>query len=95
MFLCDNHWKFWTISILQIWNKLSENKNYFEKLEYRFLIERPKIENTTFLYKTALSEIIVKTNSMGSTKWNYHKEQSIASDYFIFFRILFQFKNLL
>ena len=32
---------------------------------------------------------------MGSTKWTYHKELSFASNYFIFLKILFQFKNLL
>ena len=41
-----------------------------------------KIENATFPYKTALSEASVKTNRMGSTY-----------KYFIFSKILFQFKN--
>ena len=52
----------------------------FKKLEYRFLVESTKIDNITFLYKTALSEANVRTNRMGSTKWNYHKEQSFASN---------------
>ena len=49
----------------------------FKKLEYRFLVESTKIDNITFPYKTALSEASGKTNRMGSTKWTYHKEQSI------------------
>ena len=54
----------------------------FKKLEYRFLFESTKIENATFPYKTALSD--VKTSRMRSTKWTYHKEQSFVSNYFIF-----------
>ena len=30
-----------------------------------------------------------------SKKWTYRKERSFASSYFIFLKILFQFKNLL
>ena len=42
-------------------------KTFFKKLEYRFLIETTKIENT-FLFRTTLSEANVKTNRMGTTK---------------------------
>ena len=72
-----------------------ENENFFQKLEYCFLVERIKIEKASFPYKTAISEANVKTNRMVSTKWTYHKERSFASNYFIFLKILFQFKNLL
>ena len=72
----------------------SKTETFFKKLEDRFLVESTKIEKTTFPYKAALSEANVKTNRMGSTKWTYHKEQSFASNYFIFSKILFQFKNL-
>ena len=64
-------------------------------LTLNFLNECTKIENTSFPYKTALSEATVKTNRMVTTKWTYHKERSFASNYLIFFAILFQFKNLL
>ena len=40
----------------------------FKKLEHCFVVESTKIGNTTFPYKTALSEASVKTNRMGSTK---------------------------
>ena len=35
----------------------------------------------------------VKTNRIVSTKWTYHKEQSLASNYFIFWKILFEVTN--
>ena len=94
MLLCENHWKFWTISVLQLWNKFSEKCKLFKKLEYRLLAERTKIDNITFPYKTALSEANAKTNRMGSTKLTYHKEWSFASNFFPFSKILFQFRNL-
>ena len=37
-------------------------------MEYRFLFESTKIDNITFPYKTALSEVNVKKNRMESTK---------------------------
>ena len=43
-------------------------------MEYHFLAETTKIENTSFPLKTALSEANVKTNRMATTKWTYHKE---------------------
>ena len=42
-----------------------KNTNPFQKLEYRFLVESTKIENTIFPYKTALSEANVKINRIG------------------------------
>ena len=58
------------------------------------LVESTKIDNITFPYKTALSEVDVKTNRMGSTKWTYHKEWIFASKHFPFSKILFQFMSL-
>ena len=65
-------------------------ESFFKKLEYRFLVESTENERATFPYKTALSESNAR---MESKKWNYHKEWSFASNYFIFSKILFQFKN--
>ena len=56
----------------------------FKKLEYRFLVESTKIGNITFPYKTALSEAIVKTNRMGSTKWIYPKNVVLPVTTFLF-----------
>ena len=68
MLLCDNHWEFWTISILQVWNKFSEKRKLFKRLEYRFSVESTMIGNVTFPNKTALSEDNVKTNRMGGVQ---------------------------
>ena len=72
-----------------------KTKTFIKKLDYRFLVENTKIENESFPYKTAMSDANVKTNRIVSTKWTYQKEQSLASNYFIFLKILFQFKELL
>ena len=45
-----------------------KTKIFFKKLEQRFLVETTKIENTSFLFKTALSETNVKTNRLATTK---------------------------
>ena len=65
----------------------------FKKLEYHFLVENTKIENAIFPYKTALSEANVKTNKIGKTKWTYHKEQSFASNYFVFRKSCFSLRT--
>ena len=66
-----------TLTLIQI---LWKAKTFFKKLEYRFLIETTKIENTSFPFKTALSEANVKTNRTVTTKWTYHKEWSFTSN---------------
>ena len=83
------------ISALTLKQIFQKTKTFFKKLEYRFLVERNKIEKASFPYKTAISEANDKTNSMVTTKWAYHRERSFASNYFIFMKVLFQFKNLL
>ena len=83
---------FSTLTLKQIFWK---TKTFFKKLEYYFLVESIKIENALFPYKTAISEANVKTNKMVTTKWTCQKERSFASNYFIFLKILFQYKNLL
>ena len=66
-------------------------KTIFKKMEYRFLVEATKIENTSLPFKTALSKANVKTNRMVTSKWTYHKEWSFANNYLIFLENLFQF----
>ena len=86
-----------SVKVLNVLNILTlkqifwKTKTFFQKLEYRFLVETTKIENTSFPFKIALSEANVKTNRMKTTKWANHKEVSFASNYFIFLEILFQF----
>ena len=70
---------FITLTLKQIfWEK----KTFFEKLEYRFLVATTKIENTSFPFKTALSEANVKTNRMATTKRTYDKELK-SSDFYL------------
>ena len=49
-------------------------KTFFKKMEYGFLVETTKIENTSFPFKTSLSEAKIKKNRMLATKWTYNKE---------------------
>ena len=95
MFLCDNQWNLNVFNILTLKQIFWKTRTIFKKLEYRFLVESTKIEKASFPYKTAISEANVKTNKMMTTKWTYHKERNFAGNYFIFLKILFQFKNLL
>ena len=44
-----------------------KNEKFFQKLEYRFLVESTRIENASFPYKTATSEVNGKTNYMVTT----------------------------
>ena len=74
--------------------EIGKIKTFFRKQEYCFLVVSTKIETATFSYKTAQSEANVKTNRMSSRQWTYHKEQCFASNYFIFLKILFQFRNV-
>ena len=92
MTICGNFTRF---QYFNFENDFLENANLFQKLDYHFLIESTKSENSSFPYKTAISETDVKTNRMVATKWTYHKERSFASNYPSFLEILFQFKNFL
>ena len=56
-----------------------EKENQFKKLEYRVFVECTKIENASFPYKTALSEVNVTTNRIVTTKWTYHKKWCFSS----------------
>ena len=70
-----------------------KNENLFQKNEYSFLVESTKIENVVFPYKNAVSKANRITDRMGSTEWT--KGWSFADNYFIFLKILLQFKNVL
>ena len=74
---------------------LWKTKNVFKKLEYDLLVESSKIKNASFPYKTVISEADVTTNKIVSTKWTYRKKQTFASNYFVFLKIFFHFRNLL
>ena len=63
-----------SVKILNIFNSLTlkqifwKTKTFFEKLEYRFLVESSKIENASFSYKTPISEAKFNTNKIVTTK---------------------------
>ena len=78
MAISENFKRFNTLTLKQVFWK---TKTIFKKLESRFLVETPKIQNTSFPFKTALSEANVKTNRMATTKWTYHKEWNFASNF--------------
>ena len=46
-------------------------------------------------FTTRFGLVLVLTNRMVTTKWVYHREQSFTSNYFIFLKVLFYFKNLM
>ena len=81
-----------TLTLKQIFWK---TKTFFEKLEYRLLVENTKIENVLFSYKTTISEASVKTNRMLSTKWTYHKERRFAVNTLFFWKFCFSLKPLI
>ena len=91
MFSCDNSESFKCFQYFNFETNLLEKENLSKKLGYLFLVETTKIENTSFPFKTALSQGNIKTNRMATTKWTYHKEWNFASNDFIFFENLFQF----
>ena len=94
----DRHIFMWqSVKVSNVFNILtlkqifSKTKTFFKKLEYQFLVETTKTENTSFPFKTAVSEANFKTNRMATTKWIYHNEWSFTSNCFIFLENLFQF----
>ena len=72
-----------------------KTKAFSKNLEYRFLVETTKIENTSFLFKAALSEANVKTNRMATTKWTYHKEWILLVTNLFFWKICSSFRTLI
>ena len=73
----------------KVWNKCSrKQKPFFKKLEYRFLVESTKIENTSFPYKTVMPEANVNDTQSKKTQkrltTRIFKNWSLAaSDYII------------
>ena len=83
--LRDRHVFMWqSVEILNVFSSLSlkpifsKTKTFFKKLEHHFFVEKTKIENASFSYKTTKSEANFKTNRMVSTKWIYQKERSFC-----------------
>ena len=87
MFLCGNQWN--VFNTLTLKHSFLGNENLFQKTGVPFLVETTEIENTSFPFKTALSETNVKANRMATKKWTYHKEWIFSSNYFIFLDFFF------
>ena len=89
-----------SVEILNVFNALTliqifwKTKTFFKKLEYSFLVETAKIEDTSFPFKTVLPEANVKTNRMVTAKVTYHKKWSFASNDFIFLKNCFVLEPL-
>ena len=62
------------VEILNVFNTLTLKQVFLQKAEYCFLVERTKIENASFPYKTTISKANVKANGMVSAKCAYHKD---------------------
>ena len=99
--LRDRHVFMWQpLEILNVFTTLFlklifwKTKTFFEKLEYRFLVQTTNTESAIFPHKTAQLEANVKTNRKGGEKWTYHKGRSFSSNNYIFLKVLCQSKNL-
>ena len=75
--------------------KFWKTKTFFEKLEYRFLVENTKIEITTYPYKIALSEANIKTKTMDSTKWSIPKNGVLPVTTYFYENFVFVQVNLM
>ena len=81
-----------TLTLKQIFWK---TKTFFKKLEYHFLVETTKIENTSFPLKTARSETNVKTNRMRLQNGPITKSGVFPVNTLFFWKICFSFRTSL
>ena len=68
LFLCDNHWKFWTFQYFNFETNFLKNKNLFWKTGLPFLVESTDFESVTFPYKTDLSKANINPLVPGGNK---------------------------
>ena len=80
-----------TVTLKQIfWKK----NTFMKKLpEHRFLLERTKIENATFLYKIAISETTIKTSRLGSINGPITKDVILPVTTLFFWKYDFGIRN--
>ena len=77
------HGKFERFQYFKFETNFLETEAFLKNLDYCFRVDT-NIEKASFPFKSAISECSVNTTRMASIKWIYHKEQSFASNYFIF-----------
>ena len=86
--------------ILNVFNTLTlkqvfwKPKIFLKELEYRYFSSEYYEWNRNISIQNCPAKSKM-ANRMGSTKWTYHKEWAFATDYFIFLKIWFEYKNLL
>ena len=78
MFLCGNHWRFWTFSILWIWNKFSER---------RLLKSRSIVFQLKVLWNISIQNTLSKANDKTNTAWKLSKYRVIFGLYYPVFRL--------
>ena len=78
MFLCGNHWRFWTFSILWIWNKFSER---------RLLKSRSIVFLLKVLQNISIQNTLSKANDKTNTPWKLSKYRVIFGLYYPVFRL--------
>ena len=66
-------------------------ETFSKKREYRFIIVSTKHH---FHTKLPYKKPMLRQTEWWVQKWTYHKERSFACHYFVFLKVLFQFKNL-
>ena len=85
----DNHWKFWAISILQLWNKFSEKRKLYKKIEWGVqnwhITKNRVLPLTTFLFSklcfsfgTSCIELIWCTNHQNVQIHTFRKHWSFT-----------------
>ena len=79
-----------TLTSIQIFSK---TETFFKKLEYYFLVESTKIENTSFLVKSPMSGVNVKTNRVATKNWPITKSGVFLVTVSFFLKICFSFRT--
>ena len=72
-----------------------KTKTFFKKREHCLIVERTTIENAIFHTKLSCQKPVSRQVEWGVQKWTYHKERSFDTNYLIFLKIQFRYKNLL
>ena len=80
-------------NILTLIQILWKPKTIFKKLEYSFLVETIKIENTSFPFKITLSEANVKASRMAAKNGPITKSGFLLVTTLFFRKIWFRFRT--
>ena len=90
MLLCDNHWKFWTFSIL--WNKFSEKRKPFSKnwITIFFLVKVLRLKTQHFHTKLPCQKPMLRQIEYGVQNGRIAK---LLTNFFIFLENLVSVKE--